>query len=130
MATFDPIWSGVRRIAQAVASGEASAVEIAEAHVARMEALEPELNAFITRNARAVDDARTEFSQQRSRLQAADEAQGDVPLPEAGSDVSDLIHGGRSLGQWMKIGFAFTLPLIAFGFIALLIFFWVAGKVQ
>ena len=58
MATFDPIWSGVRRIAQAVASGEASAVEIAEAHVARMEALEPELNAFITRNARAVDDAR------------------------------------------------------------------------
>ena len=39
-------------------SGEASAVEVAEAHVARMEALEPELNAFITRNARAVEDAR------------------------------------------------------------------------
>ncbi len=58
MSNFDPIWSGVRRIAQAVAAGEVSAVEVAEAHVARIEALEPGLNAFITRNARAVHDAR------------------------------------------------------------------------
>ena len=57
MASFDPIWSGIRRIAQAVESGEVSAVEVTEAHVARMEALEPGLNAFITRNAKAVKDA-------------------------------------------------------------------------
>ena len=29
--------------------------------------------------------------------------------------------------QWLQIGFAFTLPLIVFGFIALLIFFWLSG---
>ncbi len=57
MSAFDPIWSGVRRTAQAVASGEVSAVEVVEAHVARMESLEPGLNAFITRNAKAVRDA-------------------------------------------------------------------------
>ena len=57
MSAFDPIWSGVRRTAPAVESGEISAVEVAEAHVARMEALEPGLNAFITRNAKAVTDA-------------------------------------------------------------------------
>jgi aspartyl-tRNA(Asn)/glutamyl-tRNA(Gln) amidotransferase subunit A len=57
MSTFDPIWSGVRRTAQAVESGEISAVEVTEAHVARMESLEPGLNAFITRNAKAVKDA-------------------------------------------------------------------------
>jgi len=57
MSTVDPIWSGARCIAQAVTAGEVSAVEIAEAHLARMEALEPGLNAFITRNPRAEADA-------------------------------------------------------------------------
>ena len=105
-------------------------------HLELIEAIDPkswnpvDLHKELSRALSAVDDARTDFSQQRSRLQAADEAQGDVPLPEAAPDVADLIHGGRSLGQWMKIGFAFTLPLIAFGFIALLVFFWMAGKVQ
>src|SRR4051795_1556724 len=106
-------------------------------HLELIEAIDPkswnpaELHKELSRALSTVDDARTEFSQQRSRLQAADEAQTDVSLPEAASDVSDLIHGGgRSFGQWLQIGLAFTLPLIAFGFIALLIFFWMAGKVQ
>jgi hypothetical protein len=30
----------------------------------------------------------------------------------------------------MQIGFAVTLPLIAFGILALLIFFWMAQKAQ
>jgi len=30
----------------------------------------------------------------------------------------------------VQIGLALTLPLIAFGFVALLIFFWIAGKAQ
>jgi len=105
-------------------------------HLELIEAIDPkswnpaELHKELSRALSAVDDARAEFSQQRSRL-AADEAQSDVPLPEAGSDVSDLLHGGgRSFGQWLQIGLAFTLPLIAFGVIALLIFFWMAGKVQ
>jgi aspartyl-tRNA(Asn)/glutamyl-tRNA(Gln) amidotransferase subunit A len=40
-----------------VTAGEVSAVEIAEAHLSRMEALEPGLNAFITRSPRAATDA-------------------------------------------------------------------------
>jgi chromosome segregation ATPase len=105
-------------------------------HLELIEAIDPkswnpaDLHKELSRSLSAVDDARTEFSQQRSRLQATDEAQSDVPLPEAAPDVADLLHGGRSFGRWLQIGFAFTLPLIAFGFIALLIFFWVAGKVQ
>lgn len=105
-------------------------------HLELIEAIDPkswnpaDLHKELSRALSAVDDARAEFSQQRSRLQATDEAQADVPLPEAAPDVSDLLHGGRSFGQWLRIGLAFTLPLIAFGFIALLIFFWMAGKVQ
>src|SRR3954468_24103675 len=105
-------------------------------HLELIEAIDPkswnpaDLHKELSRALSTVDDARAEFSQQRSRLQAAEEANGDVALPEAAPDVSDLIQGGRSFGQWLQIGLAFTLPLIAFGFIALLIFFWMAGKAQ
>jgi aspartyl-tRNA(Asn)/glutamyl-tRNA(Gln) amidotransferase subunit A len=57
MTPFDPIWSGARRIAQAVTSREVSATEVVQAHLARIEALEPGLNAFIIRNPKAMVDA-------------------------------------------------------------------------
>ena len=104
-------------------------------HLELIEAIDPkswnpmDLHKELSRALSAVDDARTEFSQQRSRLQAADESQADVSLPEVAPDVSDMLqNGGRSFGQWLQIGFAFSLPLIVFGFIALLIFFWMAAK--
>src|SRR3954470_11385646 len=93
-------------------------------HLELIEAIDPkswnptELHKELSRALSAVDDARTDFSQQRSRLQATDEAQADGSLPEAAPDVSDLLNGGgRSFSQWLQIGLAFTLPLIAFGFI-------------
>src|SRR4051794_13545106 len=104
-------------------------------HLELIEAIDPktwnpaDLHKELSRALSTVDDARTEFSQQRSRLQAAEEANGDVALPEAAPDVSDLIAGGgRSFGQWVQIGLAVTLPLIIFGFIALLMFIWLASK--
>ncbi len=103
-------------------------------HLESIEGIDPknwnpaELHKELSRALSTVDDARAEFSQQRSRLQASDEASGDVSLPEAGSGVSDLLQGGRSFSQWMKIGFAITLPLILFGLVALLLFMWMASK--
>ena len=103
-------------------------------HLELVEAIDPkswnpaDLHKELSRALSSVDDARAEFSQQRSRLQAADDAQSDNPLPEVAPNVSDLLHGGRSFGQWVQIGLALTLPLIAFGFVALLIFLWMAGK--
>ena len=38
--------------------------------------------------------------------------------------------GGKTFAQWLQIGFALTLPLIIFGIVALLVFFWMAAKVQ
>src|SRR5205085_7109 len=77
-------------------------------HLELIEAIDPkswnpaDLHKELSRALSAVDDARAEFSQQRSRLQATDEAQSDVPLPEAAADVSDLLHSGRSFGQWLQ----------------------------
>src|SRR3954467_10837577 len=57
-------------------------------HLELIEAIDPkswnpaELHKELSRALSAVDDARTEFSQQRSRLQAAEQAHGDVGLPD------------------------------------------------
>lgn len=101
-------------------------------HLELIEAIDPkswnpaELHKELSRALSTVDDARTEFSQQRSRLQATGEGADEVALPEATGELAEL-NGGRSLFQWVQIGFALTLPLIIFGFIALFIFFWMAS---
>ena len=104
-------------------------------HLALLEAIEPkswnpaELPKELSRALSTVDDARTEFSQQRSRLEAGNNESTDLDLPEAAPGFSG-IGGGKSFAQWVQIGFAVTLPLIIFGMLALLIFFWMAAKIQ
>ena len=101
-------------------------------HLQHLEAIDPkswnpaELHKELSRALSTVDDARAEFSQQRSRLQAtAGNESGE--LPEVTTD--GMPGGGKSFGYWMQIGLALTLPLIIFGLIALLLFFWMAQKV-
>jgi len=103
-------------------------------HLQLLESIDPkswnaaELPKELSRALSTVDDARTEFSQQRSRLEASGGESNEMDLPEVTSGTAGL--GGKSFVQWMQIGFAVTLPLIIFGLIALLIFFWMAQKVQ
>lgn len=101
-------------------------------HLQLLESIDPkswnpaDLHKELSRALSAVDDSRAEFSQQRSRLQASEDA-SDMPLPEVAPDFGGLA-GGKSFAHWLQIGFAFTLPLIVFAFLALLIFLWVTGK--
>src|SRR5436190_2814064 len=103
-------------------------------HLQLLESIDPkswnpsELPKELSRALSTVDDARTEFSQQRSRLEASGGESSEMDLPEVTTGTVGL--GGKSFGQWLQIGFAVTLPLIAFGILALLIFFWIAQKVQ
>jgi cell division protein FtsB len=105
-----------------------------EQHLSLLEAIDPkswnpaELHKELSRALSTVDDARAEFSQQRSRLTASASESGEVPLPEAAPDVS--LGSGNGFVQWMQIGLAFTLPLIAFGLVALVIFLWLAARTQ
>src|SRR6266566_3737224 len=99
-------------------------------HLELIEAIDPkswnpaDLHKELSRALSTVEGARVEFSQQRSRLQATGEGEGDEALPQ----IEPVFSGsGRSLMQWIKIGFAFSLPLIVFGFIALFLFFWMAS---
>src|SRR6266516_3884331 len=61
-------------------------------------------------------------------LSTADDNSNDVALPEVAPEAADLLAGGRSFGQWAKIGLAFTLPLMIFGLIAFLLIFWFTSK--
>jgi response regulator RpfG family c-di-GMP phosphodiesterase len=101
-------------------------------HLEILEGIDPkgwnptDLHRELSRALSTVDDARAEFSQQRSRLQAiATQDAEDVPLPEAAPEVA---RGGgvRSFGEWVLIGFALSLPLMTIGLIALIIFWWTA----
>jgi predicted RNase H-like nuclease (RuvC/YqgF family) len=102
-------------------------------HLQLLESIDPkswnsaELPKELSRALSTVDDARTEFSQQRSRLEASGE-RSEMDLPEVTSGTAGL--GGKSFVQWLQIGFAVTLPLVIFGALALLIFFWMASKGQ
>jgi hypothetical protein len=104
-------------------------------HLQLLESIDPkswnpaELPKELSRALSTVDDARTEFSQQRSRLDAGNVDSSDLDLPDVASGSGGLA-GGKSFVQWMQIGLAVTLPLIIFGIIALVIFFVVAAKVQ
>jgi hypothetical protein len=83
----------------------------------------------LSRSLSAVDDARAEFSQQRSRLSAAgSDDSSEVALPDTAADVA--LGGANGFMQWMKIGFAVTFPLIIFGFLALFLFLWMASRGQ
>jgi predicted RNase H-like nuclease (RuvC/YqgF family) len=104
-------------------------------HLQLLESIDPkgwnssELPKELSRALSTVDDARTEFSQQRSRLEASGGGEArEMDLPEVTSATSGL--GGKSFTQWMQIGFAVSLPLIVFGIAALIIFFWMAARPQ
>lgn len=107
-----------------------------EQHLGLLEAIDPkgwnqaELHKELSRALSTVDDARAEFSQQRSRLTAsATDESGEVALPEATAEAGGFASGNGFV-QWMQIGLAFTLPLIIFGFIAFMIFLWLASQAQ
>ena len=102
-------------------------------HLELIEAIDPkswnpsDLHKELSRALSTVDEARTVYNEQRSRLQAAGGSEGDSSLPDVGTDAYES-SAGRSFSQWLQIGVALTLPLIIFGAIALALFIWLASK--
>ena len=102
-------------------------------HLELIEAIDPrswnpaDLHKELSRALSTVDDARTEYSEQSSRLQAAGATPGEIALPDVAPEAYES-NSGRSFFQWLEIGVALTLPLILFGAVALAIFFWMASR--
>jgi len=75
----------------------------------------------LTRALAAVDDARGEYHRSFPRISIAPEPGGGDPASSAGY-VSDYSAGdSKDFLGWLKIGFAFSLPLIVLGLIAIVV---------
>src|SRR5882672_4191602 len=102
-------------------------------HLELIEAIDPkswnpsDLHKELSRALSTVDEARSVYNEQRSRLQAAGGSEGDASLRDVGTDAYES-SDGRSFTQWLQIGVALTLPLIIFGAVALALFVWMASK--
>jgi DNA repair exonuclease SbcCD ATPase subunit len=102
-------------------------------HLELIEAIDPkswnpsDLHKELSRALSTVDEARTEYNEQRSRLQAAGGNAADASLSDVAGEAYES-NDGRSFVQWFQIGIALTLPLIIFGAVALALFFWMASK--
>jgi len=102
-------------------------------HLELIEAIDPrswnpaDLHKELSRALSTVDDARTEYGEQSSRLQAAGATPGEIALPDVAPEAYEGSNG-RSFAQWLQIGVALTLPLIIFGAVALALFFWMASR--
>jgi chromosome segregation ATPase len=102
-------------------------------HLELIEAIDPkswnpsDLHKELSRALSTVDEARTEYNEQRSRLHAAGGNADDASLPDVAGDAYES-NAGRSFFQWFQIGIALTLPLIIFGAIAFALFLWMASK--
>jgi chromosome segregation ATPase len=101
-------------------------------HLELVEAIDPrnwnpsDLHKELSRALSTVDDARTEYNEHRSRLQAGG-SNGDQSLPDTAPGVYEN-SDGRSFSEWLQIGLALTLPLIIFGAIAIAVFAWLASR--
>ena len=82
-----------------------------------------DINKELNKALSAVDDARAEYAQSRSKINA--ESNEDVLEPaNPGGDVyagGYVDAGERDFVYWLKNGFAFTLPLFVLGLIILLV---------
>jgi chromosome segregation ATPase len=102
-------------------------------HLELIEAIDPrnwnpsDLHKELSRALSTVDDARTEYNEHRSRLQAAGGGNGDAALPDTTPGVYENTNG-RSFSDWLQIGLALTLPLLIFGIIAVALFVWMASR--
>src|SRR5213079_312800 len=102
-------------------------------HLELIEAIDPrnwnpsDLHKELSRALSTVDDARTEYNEHRSRLQAAGGGNGEQSLPDTAPGAYENTEG-RSFSEWLQIGLALTLPLILFGVIAIALLVWMNGR--
>ena len=82
---------------------------------------ESEISTELTRAMAAVDDARGEYNRSFPRVAAIPEQTAAASAPETGYAASYADGDAKDFFGWLKIGFAFSLPLIVLGLIALVV---------
>ena len=76
-----------------------------------------DMNRELSKALSAVDDARTEYAKSIPKIQT------DVPIEQMMAEDAGYEPAEHNFIYWLKSGFAFTLPLLILGVIALVLFF-------
>ena len=82
---------------------------------------ESEISNELTRAMASVEDARGEYNRSFPRVAAMPEQAASASSPEGGYTADYAGGDGKDFIGWLKIGFAFSLPLIVLGLIALVV---------
>lgn len=104
--------------------------EAFEGHQAALESINPkawvglDLSKELSKALSAVEDARAEYhrSQPRLALEPAEDPRSESGLP---AEYEEYYAGEKGFFYWFKAGFAFTLPLLVLGVLALLL--WIGS---
>lgn len=96
-------------------------------HLDAIESINPkswegsDINKELTRALAAVDDARGEYNRSFPKICVIPDQTAGDPTIDQGYITESSGADGKDLIAWLKIGFAFSLPLIVFGLIALVV---------
>ena len=96
-------------------------------HLETLESINPKLwdesdiSKELTRAMAAVDDARGEYNRSFPKVSAIPEQAAAASASESGYAADSGVGDGKDFIGWLKIGFAFSLPLIVLGLIALVV---------
>jgi len=97
-------------------------------HLDVLEAISPkaweglDISKELTRALGAVDDARAEFGKCHPKITAQPASSAAAQTEGGDGYVTDYsVNDGKDFISWMKIGFAFSLPLLVLGLIALIV---------
>ena len=96
-------------------------------HLETLDAINPKLwdeadiSKELTRAMASVDDARGEYSRSFPKVGAMPEQAAGASVSEPGFTADYSSGDGKDFLGWVKMGFAFSLPLIVLGLIALIV---------
>jgi cell division protein FtsB len=96
-------------------------------HLETLDAINPklwdeaDLSKELTRAMASVDDARGEYGRSFPKVGAMPEPAAGAPVDEPGFTADYSAGDSKDFIGWLKIGFAFSLPLIVLGLIALVV---------
>jgi hypothetical protein len=102
-------------------------------HLDTLEGINPknwsnsDLHKELSKALSAVDDARAEYTKSLTRINAKSDGEVIIDPRSTGEETDYSAPDDASFVQWLKRGFAFTLPLLILGLSALLVLYFMHG---
>jgi hypothetical protein len=102
-------------------------------HLDTLESINPknwsnsDLHKELSKALSAVDDARAEYTKSLTKINAKSDGEVIIDPRSTGEETYYSAPDDASFVQWLKRGFAFTLPLLILGLSALLVFYFMHG---